>query len=106
MGDDIAPTVYTREQRHAYRAKVRRCLDVFERMLVEHSFDFDDGDFRRRETFAGFDGDFIQLVGVFNRSNQQARHAAAGEENQAQQRKEKRSHKKILRDFIAARNSP
>jgi gamma-glutamyl:cysteine ligase YbdK (ATP-grasp superfamily) len=42
MGDDIAPAVYTREQRHAYRAKVRRCLDVFERMLVEHSFDFDE----------------------------------------------------------------
>ena len=40
MGDDIAATTYTREQRQAYRAKVRRCLDVFERMLVEHSFDF------------------------------------------------------------------
>ena len=40
MGDDISSGVYTREQRQAYRAKVRRCLDVFERMLVEHSFDF------------------------------------------------------------------
>ena len=40
MGDDIATTTYTREQRQAYRAKVRRCLDVFERMLVEHAFDF------------------------------------------------------------------
>ncbi len=40
MGDDVAGTTYTREQRQAYRAKVRRCLDVFERMLVEHSFDF------------------------------------------------------------------
>ena len=40
MGDDIATTTYTREQRQAYRTKVRRCLDVFERMLVEHSFDF------------------------------------------------------------------
>ena len=40
MGDDIAATTYTREQRQAYRAKVRRCLDVFERMLVEHAFDF------------------------------------------------------------------
>src|SRR6478736_9005575 len=40
MGDDIAATTYTREQRQAYRAKVRRCLDEFERMLVEHSFDF------------------------------------------------------------------
>ena len=40
MGDDISSGVYTREQRQAYRTKVRRCLDVFERMLVEHSFDF------------------------------------------------------------------
>ena len=40
MGDDIAATTYTREQRQDYRTKVRRCLDVFERMLVEHSFDF------------------------------------------------------------------
>ena len=42
MGDEIAPIVYTREQRQAYRVKVRRCLDVFERMLIEHSFDFED----------------------------------------------------------------
>ncbi|ACV77760.1 glutamate--cysteine ligase family protein [Nakamurella multipartita] len=40
MGDEVAATTYTREQRQAYRAKVRRCLDVFERMLVEHAFDF------------------------------------------------------------------
>lgn len=40
MGDDIVATTYTREQRQTYRTKVRRCLDVFERMLVEHSFDF------------------------------------------------------------------
>ena len=39
MGDEITPAVYTREQRQAYRAKVRRCLDVFERMLVDHTFD-------------------------------------------------------------------
>lgn len=41
MGDDISGTVYTREQRQAYRTKVRRCLDVFERMLVEQAFDFE-----------------------------------------------------------------
>lgn len=40
MGDDISPTAYTREQRQSYRIKVRRCLDVFERMLVEQAFDF------------------------------------------------------------------
>ncbi|NNG36013.1 glutamate--cysteine ligase [Nakamurella aerolata] len=41
MGDDIAASTFTREQRLQYRQKVRRCLDVFERMLVEHHFDFD-----------------------------------------------------------------
>ena len=41
MGDDIATATFTREQRQQYREKVRRCLDVFEKMLVEHSFDFD-----------------------------------------------------------------
>lgn len=40
MGDDVAATRFTREQRHRYRDKVRRCLDVFERMLIEHVFDF------------------------------------------------------------------
>lgn len=39
MGDDIASTQFTREQRTRYRAKVRRCLDVFERMLRERVFD-------------------------------------------------------------------
>ncbi len=41
MGDDIASATFTREQRKRYREKVRRCLDVFERMLIEQSFDFD-----------------------------------------------------------------
>lgn len=41
MGDDISSLSFTREQRKQYRDKVRRCLDVFERMLVEHTFDFD-----------------------------------------------------------------
>ncbi len=41
MGDDIASGIFTREQRQLYRAKVRQCLDVFERMLVEHHFDFE-----------------------------------------------------------------
>ena len=39
MGDDIAATTYTREQRQAYRAKVRRCLDVFARMLADERFE-------------------------------------------------------------------
>ncbi|MGI8590176.1 MAG: glutamate--cysteine ligase [Nakamurella sp.] len=40
MGDDISSGYFTREQRQRYREKVRRCLDVFEKMLAEHSFDF------------------------------------------------------------------
>ncbi len=39
MGDEISATVYTREQRQRYREKVRSCLDVFERMLADASFD-------------------------------------------------------------------
>jgi hypothetical protein len=41
MGDDVAGSGYTREQRQRYREKVHQCLDVFERMLVEHNFEFD-----------------------------------------------------------------
>nr|WP_274635890.1 glutamate-cysteine ligase family protein [Microbacterium bovistercoris] len=41
MGDDVGSTVFTREQRKQYRAKVQRCLDVFERMLRDHAFEFD-----------------------------------------------------------------
>ncbi|MGH9247259.1 MAG: glutamate-cysteine ligase family protein [Acidimicrobiales bacterium] len=39
MGKDIAPTVFSREDRRRYREKVRRCLDVFARMLAEARFD-------------------------------------------------------------------
>ena len=41
MGDDISNSEYTREDRKRYREKVIQCLDVFERMLVEHTFEFD-----------------------------------------------------------------
>src|SRR3954462_6260441 len=41
MGDDVVSTAYTREQRQRYREKVRQCLDVFERMLAESSFEFE-----------------------------------------------------------------
>lgn len=41
MGDDIAGGTFTREQRQRYREKVRRCLDVFEKMLAGHAFDFE-----------------------------------------------------------------
>ena len=40
MGKDVDVTRFTREDRTRYRQKVRRCLDVFERMLRESRFDF------------------------------------------------------------------
>ena len=39
MGDEVTATVFTREDRQRYREKVKRCLDVFARMLAEHAFD-------------------------------------------------------------------
>ena len=39
MGQEVESRVFTREDRTRYRAKVRRCLDVFERMLREARFE-------------------------------------------------------------------
>ena len=39
MGEEVAHQEFTREDRTRYREKVRRCLDVFERMLRESRFD-------------------------------------------------------------------
>ena len=39
MGDEVTVTVFTREDRQRYREKVKRCLDVFARMLAERAFD-------------------------------------------------------------------
>ena len=41
MGDEVAATVFTGEDRKRYREKVKRCLDVFARMLSEARFDAD-----------------------------------------------------------------
>src|SRR5919204_257608 len=41
MGDEVAATVFTREDRQRYREKVKRNLDVFARMLREARFDAD-----------------------------------------------------------------
>ena len=41
MGKDVAHTVFSREDRTRYRQKVRRSLDVFERMLAQAQFDFE-----------------------------------------------------------------
>jgi hypothetical protein len=39
VGQEITATVFSREDRHRYRQKVRACLDVFARMLREARFD-------------------------------------------------------------------
>ena len=39
MGDEVAATVFSREDRQRYRQKVKRCLDVFARMLAESRFE-------------------------------------------------------------------
>src|ERR671934_1132782 len=39
MGDEVTATVFPREDRQRYREKVKRCLDVFARMLREARFD-------------------------------------------------------------------
>ncbi len=39
MGEDVAATVFSREDRQRYRQKVKRCLDVFARMLSESRFE-------------------------------------------------------------------
>ena len=41
VGADVEQARYTREQRQQYREKVRRDLDVFERMLGHSQFEFD-----------------------------------------------------------------
>ncbi|HEY7075290.1 MAG TPA: hypothetical protein VH418_07965, partial [Solirubrobacteraceae bacterium] len=39
MGDEVTATTFSREDRQRYREKVKRCLDVFARMLSESRFD-------------------------------------------------------------------
>src|SRR4051794_26442972 len=41
MGQEVAPRVFSRDDRQRYRQKVRACLDVFARMLAEARFDAD-----------------------------------------------------------------
>jgi hypothetical protein len=41
MGEEVEAQEFTREDRTRYREKVRRCLDVFARMLRESRFDAD-----------------------------------------------------------------
>jgi gamma-glutamyl:cysteine ligase YbdK (ATP-grasp superfamily) len=41
MGAEVDATKFSRQDRQQYRAKVRKCLDVFARMLAESHFDFE-----------------------------------------------------------------
>src|SRR3954466_4025259 len=41
MGQEVSARTFSREDRQRYRAKVKRCLDVFARMLAESRFDAD-----------------------------------------------------------------
>ena len=41
MGKDVKRTTYERVDRQEYRRKVQLCLDVFETMLAQSSFEFD-----------------------------------------------------------------
>jgi len=41
VGEDVELTAFSGKDRQQYRAKVRRCLDVFSRMLGEAKFEFD-----------------------------------------------------------------
>ncbi len=41
MGEDVKRATYTRVDRQEYRRKVQVCLDVFETMLAQSSFEFD-----------------------------------------------------------------
>lgn len=41
MGEEVKRTTYARVDRQEYRRKVQQCLDVFERMLAQSSFEFD-----------------------------------------------------------------
>jgi hypothetical protein len=43
MGDEVAATVFSREDRQRYREKVKRCLDVLARMLAEARFEAEPG---------------------------------------------------------------
>ena len=41
VGEDVKRTTYTRVDRQEYRRKVQLCLDVFEAMLTQSSFEFE-----------------------------------------------------------------
>jgi hypothetical protein len=84
MGEEVAQQEFSREDRTRYREKVRRCLDVFARMLRESRFDADypmtgleielnlvddagDPALKNREALEAIaDPDFVTELGQFN----------------------------------------
>ncbi|AWB92053.1 glutamate-cysteine ligase family protein [Aeromicrobium chenweiae] len=84
MGQDVEAREFSREDRTLYRAKVRRCLDVFARMLGERDFSFEhphvgieiefnlidaagDPTLRNHDALAAIaDPDFQTELGLFN----------------------------------------
>src|SRR3954452_18681959 len=84
MGQDVEAREFSREDRTLYRAKVRRCLDVFARMLSERDFSVEhtqvgieiefnlvdragDPALRNAEALAAIaDPDFQTELGLFN----------------------------------------
>ncbi|MGZ8743285.1 MAG: glutamate-cysteine ligase family protein [Nocardioides sp.] len=84
MGEEVAQQEFSREDRTRYREKVRRCLDVFARMLRESRFDSDypmtgleielnlvddagDPALKNREALEAIaDPDFVTELGQFN----------------------------------------
>lgn len=84
MGQDVDAREFSREDRTRYRAKVRRCLDVFAQMLGERDFSFEhthvgieiefnlvdsqgDPALRNAEALAAIaDPDFQTELGLFN----------------------------------------
>ncbi len=59
MGDEVDSTEFTRQDRQSYREKVRRCLDVFARMLTESKFDFE-------RPMTGLEIEFNLIDSVYN----------------------------------------
>ena len=66
-------------------------VQIRERNRGEHAFDGDEGDLSAGEA-AGFEGDFVELVGVFDGRDEEAGDAAAAEEDEAREKSKVMAH--------------
>src|SRR5436853_200362 len=62
MGEDVTATVFSREDRQRYRQKVKRCLDVFARMLGEARFDAEPGYHLTKEQISAARGEDLAIA--------------------------------------------